>query len=166
MVRSRVRPKTGDPPFHNLKGVAMDPLPMLDLLPRITRFLEEPSGSCFLVPSVYAGPVTGDLKAAGFATKTVSCAAASHAVEAVVVPLKGGDAKERLGLALTEIFGSPDVANLETMLCVVAGRAARFLPLVVPKDAKVEIHDKREPLETDRDVKLRNLAFGEYRKAL
>lgn len=149
----------------------MDSLAMLDLLPQITRFLEEPSGSCFLVPSACAGPLTGNLKAAGFATKTVSCAAASHAVEAVVIPLKGGDPKERLDLALTEIFGSPERANLETMLCVVVvvvvvGRAARFLPLVVPKDAKVEIHDRREPLETDRDVKLRNLAFGEYRKAL
>ncbi|HSD12039.1 MAG TPA: hypothetical protein VLC10_00640 [Patescibacteria group bacterium] len=144
----------------------MDPLAMLDLLPRITRFLEEPSGSCFLVPSAYAGPVTGNLKAAGFATKTVSCAAASHSLEAVAIPLKGGDPKERLGFALTEMFGSPDVADLEVVLCVAGRRAARFLPLVVPKDAKVEIHDKREPLETDRDVKLRNLAFGEYRKAL
>ncbi|MEY4744530.1 MAG: hypothetical protein RL272_475 [Candidatus Parcubacteria bacterium] len=143
----------------------MDPLAMLDLLPKITRFLEEPSGSSFLVPSVYAAPVEKNLRAAGFAVKTVVCAASSHSLDAAVIPLKGGEAKARLDLALTEIFGLPRVAHLETMLSV-GVRDGRFRPLIVPNDVCVEIHDKREPLETDRDVKLRSIALGEYRKAL
>ncbi len=145
----------------------MDPSAMIDLLPQITRFLEKPSGSRFLVPSAYAGPVLKGLAAAGFATKTVACHAASHAFPAVAIPLQGGDPGERLGLALTEIFGSPERAHLQVMLGVVGMPGApRFAPLVVPKDARVEIHDHREAHETDRDIKLRNLAFGEYRKSL
>src|SRR5687768_9099652 len=141
----------------------MDPI-ILDLLPHITKFLEDPSESSgFLVPSTYAEPKIAELKAAGIATKTVTCAASSHAFEAVRVSLKGDQPMAELNTALQLIFGTDDRARFETMLCV-AGKS--FHPLVVPAAAKVEIHDKRDELETEKEFKLRRIALAEYDKML
>lgn len=149
----------------------MDPI-TLDLMPHITKFLEDPSGCAFfLVPEAYAGTKFEALKAVGFAPRLVRAAAGSHLFEAVAVSLKG-ERSARLDEALTLIFGSPDRDRLETMLCA-AGRSKNagsagmgFHPLIVPKAVKVESHDKRELFDTEKDVKMRRLALAEYDRLL
>ncbi|HTK04782.1 MAG TPA: hypothetical protein VL500_04305 [Candidatus Eisenbacteria bacterium] len=142
----------------------MDPI-ILDLLPHITKFLEDPSESSgFLVPTAYAGPKLAELKAAGIATKTVACAASSHAFEAVRIAFTADDRSAQLDAALALIFGSNDRSKYETMLCF--GGKGSFDALVVPKAASVEVHDKRDDLETEKEFKLRRIALAEYEKML
>lgn len=140
----------------------MEPL-SIDLLPHITNFLDEPAGDRFLVPVAYVDPKLAELKAAGFAPKKVVCAAASHVLEAISMALGTADKKARLDLALSTIFGTSERKAFETVLSV-AGRGLR--PLVVPSAVETVTHDKPEPLETEKDVRLRHLALGEYDKSL
>ncbi|HTM67674.1 MAG TPA: hypothetical protein VL426_00085 [Candidatus Binatia bacterium] len=138
----------------------------LDLLPHISGFLEKPAKCpAFLVPAAYAAGKLDALKAAGFAPKSVQCGASQHVFDAVVVRFRNGDRAAQLDAALAAVFGHADKAKLRSELCLVPKRKG-FFPLVTPKDVSVIVHDDRDPLETEKDIKLRRLALGEYDKSL
>lgn len=132
-------------------------------VPRFARFLEEPAGGGFLLPATYALPKFDDLKAAGLMPRRAKAVTGSHVFDAVRIPFRDDGRAETLAAALTAVFGESG-RDAFTVLLSVSGRSVA--PLVVPKLAKVQVHDRREPLETDAEVKLRVIALEKYRASL
>lgn len=145
-----------------MKDILSVVMSLVETGPRYAKFLEEPFGKGFMIPAAYALPKLDALVASGIAARKAKAATATHAFEAVRVSFGDADRGATLDAVLTAVFG----CGRDGAAVLMGSGGRSVVPIVVPNEAHVKLHDRREKEETDADVKLRLAALDRYRLSL